>query len=81
MYGIPWPLFFASCCNLLWKHCNLFIFKGVHADPHEIFCWIICIARDSFMAQSMITSAKAKVVDFRLKYIRWKPPLDDWVKD
>ena len=20
MYGVPWPLLFASSCNLLWKH-------------------------------------------------------------
>ena len=32
------------------------------------------------MAQSMFTIAKARVAKFRLKYIRWKPPPEDWVK-
>ena len=31
------------------------------------------------MAQSMITLAKAKVAEFQLNYIRWKPPTEDWV--
>ena len=39
--------------------CNLFVFEGVQANPHDIFCRIIWTARDFYMAQSMITLDKS----------------------
>ena len=80
VYGVPWPLFFAACCMLLWRSGNSFIFEGVQMDTQQLFHWIIWTAKDYNMAQNIVLVAKEKAAGFHVKQIGWTPPPCSWVK-
>ena len=46
IYGVPWPLFFAARCMLLWKSRNSFIFEGMQMETQQLFHKIISLAKD-----------------------------------
>ena len=72
--GTPWPLLFATTCNVLWHTRNLFVFEDQVLTHQEVLNKCLWLAYDYHLTQQSLSFAKKKIFEFVIKQVRWQPP-------